>query len=229
MIRNRTSHSCTAKRSVAAMLCLALAAGPLAACSGQQTAQSGAATEQAVVDPSSWKTIGDVFALLDTHEDAQRAAGYDSNYYVCAFNVGDSYYRVVAKMEPQVDEKINNADWSRDDVPDQIDEAVRTLVVESATDITGDVVSQAELDKLVGKTGKQLVDAGFAFDMYEMMGENQTQATFSKGYFSYTFTFDIGVPEDKDQDEGASIMGAATTGVELYGVSNDASDPTKVS
>lgn len=222
-------HFLETKKVVTAALCLALSAVPLAACSGQKAdgaADGGASapSAQAAIDPSSWKTLGDALSV----QTESMSAGWDDNYYVTVFRAGDSVVRVVAKMTPEASEKIDAMDWTRDDIDQQLIEAAGALELVSAEDITDQVLTQEELDKFVGKTGQDLVDAGWTFANYFMYGGEETAATFENGSLAYSFTFDVTTPEDATEDEGASVMGATITQAEFQGPADSATDPTTV-
>ena len=61
-----------------------------------------------------------------------------------------------------------------------------------------------------------------------MYGGDETGVTMAKGYLAYNVTFDVNVPEDKTEDEGASIKDATITEIEFAGGSESAVDPAKV-
>ena len=216
-------------KAVAAVLCLALAVVPLVACSGQQgadSASSSAAASQAAsgqaagIDTSSWKTLGDALAV----QTDSMASGWDSEYYVTVFKAGVSIVRVVAKLDPATSAKVDAVDWSKNNVGEQVEAAAGAAPIESAEDLTGELVSQEELDKLVGKTGQELYDEGWKFDNYYMFTPDQTGATFAKGYLSYAFTFDTAVPEDNTDMNGDLLKDAKLVEAEFEGASSAATD-----
>lgn len=212
---------------IAIVLCLALAAVPLVACSGQSASDSGSSSapegQAAAFDPG-WETYGDA---MDA-QTAAMSAGWNDDYYVSVFKVDESIVRVVAKMTPEVDKVLDELDWSTDNVSEQIDEAVRPLKLESVEDLTGGLLSPEDLASYEGKTGKDLVDEGWTFQTYFMYGGEQTGATFVKGYLAYTFTFNVTVTEAEYEDGGASVMDVPVVEVEFEGASEAATDPTKV-
>lgn len=214
------------KKATVAALVLALAATPLAACGGQQTSGNAgsSATNQTAIDPSTWKTLGDSFALGVE----ARSAGWDDNHYVSVFKIGDSYFRVVAKMDKETSEKLDAVDYSKEDAEEKAQEVLSNLVIESAEDLTDELISQDELDTYVGKTGKDLVDAGFTFQDYSVYGEGDTGAGFVKGDFCYLFMFDVSITDDQSTDEGASIMDAKVTEAQYITPADAATDPSKV-
>lgn len=220
---------CIGKNKAAiAALCLALTAAPLAACGGQPAASgtdtSSAAAQTATLDPASWKTMADALA---TQTD-EMSAGWDDSYYVCAFKAGDSVVRVVAKMTPEAKKAIDAVDWSQQDASEKTKEALGPLELVSAEDLTSQMPSKAELDALIGKTGKELTDAGWTFQSYHMYGGEQTAASYVKGPLAYSFTFDVSVPESSTEDGGAALREAQVVEVEFQGVADAATDPTAV-
>ena len=220
------------KTTIAAMMALALCAAPLAACGGQvsQDTTGGAASQAqaAGVDVSGWKTLGDALAY-DSGEN--NAASWDEQHYLTVFTTADgSVVRVVAKMDAKTYDEHAALDMSEDDYQQKFLEVMGGLPLESAEDLTDDVLSQEELDAYVGKTGQDLAADGFVFESYFMYGGEQTIATMAKGYLAYSVTFDKSVSEDEaDSDEdGSAVMDAPVASVEFAGGSDAALDPTAV-
>ena len=221
MMRTTFTHAGMTKFTVAAALCLALAA-PLAACGGKQAASDNgstpAATQTAAADPSSWKTLGEALAT----QTESMAASWNDTSYVTVFKSGDHIYRVVAQLDADTNKKIEAVDWSKDDVSKQIEQAAGGAAITTAQDITEEKLSDADLANLNGKTGKQLVDEGWVFESYFMYGGEQTGATYGKGNLSYAITFDVTVPESSTEDGGASLTDAQVASAEFSGASQAA-------
>ena len=195
-------------------LFIALIALPLTACSGQ----SGSG-------PSSWKTLGE--ALDNATDDL--SFGYDDNYFVCVFNSGDSVMRVVAKMEPGIQEQIYELDPLADDFSSKLAGVLGGLSIVSAEDITATKLSPEDMQALAGKTGQELIDDGFVFENYYYYGGDQTSASYAKGNFSYSFNFDASVSEDQSDDGGAALKDAKVISVdEWVNISDAALDPSNV-
>jgi len=222
------SECIVSRAAVAAALALTLLAVPLTACGGQ-AAQSGAASsaagqsQTASIDVSSWKTLGDALAY-DNGE--SNTAGWNEERYITVFNTTGPVVRVVAKMDSGTYEKLSALDASKEDFNEKFLEAVGGLPLESAEDLTDQKVTQDELNAYVGKTGRDLVDGGFTFESYWMYGGDETGAVMAKGPLAYNVTFDVSVPEDKTQDGGASMMGAAITEIVYAGAARDATNPS---
>ena len=219
----KLSNTTRRRKAAAAAVCLALATAPLAGCSGQDdagaTASQSASQAAADTKPSEWKTLGDAFAARTE----AMASSYDDKHYVAVFKTGeDTYARVVAEMTPEVNKKVDDIDWTKPDVEEKIEKEISVLKLVTAEDVTDQRISQEELDKLVGKTGKELVDAGWKFSSYSMYGGEETAATFDKDAFSYDFTFDVSTTEGDSTDQGASVMEAKVTQVQFASASDAA-------
>ena len=197
----------SARSTITLALAVSLGALPLAACTGQATpsattsaATSAAtsATTSATFDVASWKTLGDALATAtDTP-----SWGYDEKTFVCLFQAGSSYAKVVCEEREGLDDKLGtlNSDQGAD-AAKQLAQAIGDLPIKSARDITPELLGSAELEALKGKTGQQLVDEGFVFESYNMYGGEQTGVSFGKGSFSYLVTLGTQTSE-QEADKG---------------------------
>ena len=224
----RSDRTNTGRTGVVAALCLALATAPLVGCGGQKPADDGGASapvaQGATVDVTSWKTMSDALAA----QTESMAAGWNENYYVTIFRAGDQIVRVVCELDADTAAKMEAVDWSRDDVSEQMEQAVGSAPLKSAEDITAELKSPEELAELAGKTGRELVDAGWTFESYDMYGGEQTGAVMSFGNFAYSLTFDVMTPEDKIEDEGSSVMDAKVVEAAFQGASDAGTSPENV-
>lgn len=229
MLSRKDSRIRAISRVIAFSLVLALAIVFSTACTGQsassEASSSVSSSQAATVDTSGWKTLGDALAA----QTESLGSSWNDDYIVTAFKVGDSIVRVVAKIDHSTHEAINKIDWSAANASDQIGKVAGSAPLISAEDITGELISQDELDQLIGKSAQELVDAGWIFDHYFMYGGEQTGASFAKGSFDYSFTLDVSISENDTEDGGASVMSATIVDASFEGISNDAIDPSKVS
>ena len=220
-------------RIAALALSMALATAPLAACGGSSSqadtsaaSSSAAVSQPAKVDTSTWTTLGDALAGIEGQDIGY---SYNDKYFVCVFTANGARIRAVAKMDMALEGKFADLDMGAEDYAQKFAEVVSGLKLVSAEDISGDQLSQNELDALIGKTGQELVDDGFVFESYSRYGGEQTGANMGKGYFAYDMTFDTHVDESQTEDEGAAVMGAKVTAVDSFGnLSNAALDPELV-
>ena len=228
MSNTKTLHALNARHAVSAALVLALAATPLFACGSKPATDDGGsattASQTASVDPSTWETLGDALA----NQTESMASGWNGDYLVSVFKAGDSYVRVVAKLDADTYAKVDAVDWTASDVADQLSKAAGSAKLVSADDITNEVISQEDLDKFAGKTGKDLIADGWTFENYYMYGGDQTGALMAKDHFAYNVTFDVSTPDSAIEDNGASIMDATISEMSLSGAAESATTPEQV-
>ena len=219
----------TGKALVTAAIALGIAMLPLAACGNKASddaAEPAAATQDADApasaitadDIASWKTLGDALA----NRTGDLSYGYDEELFVCVFDAGETKVRVVAQSDPSIGEKLAEIEFDDPDYDAKTNEALANLQVISAEDITDGQLSQEELDAYVGKTGQDLLDAGFVFSSYSFYGGEETGVTMDYGNYSYDVTFDVSVPEEKSEDGGESIKGATVVVIDSFGNLSDA-------
>lgn len=226
------SRTLTSKRKTMRVGVLAVAfvlsAALFCGCASQPASSGEASSSQSgqvsAIDTSGWKTVGDALAT----KTATISSNWDDRNYVTIFQANDSYFRIVAAMNPTANEKADAVDCCSFDYDEQVEEAVGGLALTNVEDITGDKASQAELDGLVGKTGKELADAGYTFEKYRVSDGDETRVQFDKGLFSYLFTFDVPAPSLKTKDDGAAIWDAAVKSAEFLGAAKNAVDAGKL-
>ena len=215
----------TTKILAALAFALALALVPLAGCVGEGAAEGGtdnASAPATAIDTSSWKTMADAYAAVDE----VYASGSNDSVCVTVFKAGDNFIRVVSDYDPSYDEKSMELSFMDEDYLEKAADVFGDLAIQSAEDITADLVDENALAAYVGKTGQDLIDDGFVFIYYNGYGGEETYAAFDKGYFAYEVTFDATITDDTD--EGAAIMGAAITDIQMLGISDDATNPENV-
>lgn len=224
-----------AKTIVTTALTLCLTALPLSACGGSSDtggADDAATTEQTAtddaageaIDTSSYKTLGDVLAI----EAEENEAAWDSSYYVYAFSYNGAPYRAIAEMTSELDEQISELDFLDEDHDEKLLAIIGPLPLKSFENLSDEMLSQEELDALVGKSGKDLIDDGFEFGGYSFYGGAETQAMMVKGLIDYEVTFDGSISGDADSDDSSLIMDLPVTSVSFYGLSDAAIDPMNV-
>ena len=217
----------TAKKVAALTFAMMLACMLLTACGQQESSNSSSSssssssaaeqteTPAASLDVSGLKTLGDVLAVSSYCQ----GMAYGEQSFGGVYQIDDSYVRVTAKMTPELYEQTNALDYNDKDYDKKFSELMSGLELEIVEDITADKIPQETLDTYVGKTGKDMVNDGFAFATYFMYGEDETGVAMTNGYYSYDVIFDAKVTEDDTNDEGASIMDATIKSVEQMGFS----------
>lgn len=171
-------------------------------------------------DLSSIKTLGDFFAL-----DFENSSwSYNENYYVALFENGNTSYRIVAKLSEDIYGKIEEIDFSGDDVNGQIERILSDVEVYLVEDMSKYVPTEEELNQYVGKTGQELLDDGFTTSGY--MNAFGTQKFYmTKDLYELDVYFNEKVeidPETFDSEEG--IKNLTVKKVEFTGFSGYACD-----
>lgn len=218
----------TAKKLTAMALALVLSTIPLAACGGQASTGDDAATDQstqaATIDVSGWKTVGDAAAGAT----ARSTSSWDENYIVSAYDYDGVPVRVVAQMTPEVSEALNGLDIFEEDYEEQFEKTIADLPIVEAQDLSSEMLSQEQIDALIGKKGQDLLNDGFALSCYTVYGGEETGAMMDKGLVSYDVMFEGTVAEPDDSDGGAAIKDMKVNSITFLGASNAAVDPTQV-
>lgn len=209
-------------KKVLAMLLAVLMLASLAACGSkpetapaQTDTEAIAQTDTEVI--ASLKTIGDLQALegLETNQSSA-----DEKYYVEAFSLNGTFYRVVAEMPEGLFDTIMNLEYD-DSYDAKYAELVSPLVITRWENLSELIPAQEELDKLVGKTGEELFTDGWNISS----GYNLDTAEFymANGLFEYVVAFDATFPPNSntdDFDEVAAIAPLTVKSVTFYGLGN---------
>lgn len=133
-------------------------------------------------DPSQVKAMGDIL-IYENEGDYQEA--YSEKKFVYVFTVNGLYYRASADLPKEVSEAIW-ADESGEDRDQKVRDLLSSLKVTSFENLSEKIPAQAELDKLVGKTGKELFDDGWTYWSYNL---EDMEAGMNHGAFSYMVRF----------------------------------------
>ena|GEM_PF-3133603 len=129
-----------------------------------------------------FKTLGDVFPYVPD------SAPIFENVCICVFEKDGVYYRVEADVPNEIIERIDNLEWD-ETYDDQVRELLKDLPIKRVMDFSAFLLTQADLDALVGKTGQELLDMGFVpMEEYDF-GETETRLVLAKGVFDYEVCF----------------------------------------
>ena len=138
------------KRTLAVLLVILIAAVTLTACGSSGKGDSAA--------PGEFKTIGD---LIQAENVEEKQSGYSNNHYVYVYELNGTIYRAVAALTEEASAKLDELDILADDYDAKLAEAISPLVITRVENLSETLPSQEELNKWVGKTGKDLFDAGW--------------------------------------------------------------------
>ena len=211
------------KNTIALLLSLALILG-LTACGGSAASSASAAPEaenaesastaqetQApeAADNAEFHTMADVFA----YDSDNYASGGD--YYIYVFEKDGIIYRATAKFPPDVSEKVAAIDIFDEQYDAKVREAVAPLEIEKLDNLTEMIPPQEELDALVGKTGQDLLDAGWTIWSYQL---DIMEFGLHHGPFAFTVVFDGELEMTDDFDEYAAIAPLTIKSVTYDGI-----------
>ena len=172
---------------------------------GSQANESGGETTAGTAEAlstDSVKTLGDVNALET--EDLQTSVA--DNKVVYAFGYEGTYYRVTAPISDEDQQAYVDIDFADDDYEDQQKKILAPLKIEKIENLSEQILPQDELNALVGKTGKELLDDGWVCTgNYDLEAK---EFYLDHGLFRYLVTFDgeIAVKDVEDFDEEAGIQ-----------------------
>ncbi len=180
------------KKTLALGLALVAVLMALTACT--KTEPSGAGQSAPSGFAASLKTLADVYAVS---ADGETQEGYSETKYVYVFQVNGVYYRAVAQLESDVSKELWDIEYGEDQ-EQKIQALLGPVAVERVENLSEQIPSQEELDKLVGKTGQELFDDGWSYYYYNL---EDMETGLYHGPFSYTVCFDYdGEPMENTDD-----------------------------
>jgi len=139
------------KRIICLIAAAIMAVSMLAGC-----VQNGGNTSAGISAIESLKTLKDAFDLKI--EDGTQVARC-GDYLVYAFELNNTWYRVISELTADASEELDKLDWSADDFDQKMKSIVSSLNIIRYENVSDMIIPQAELDKLVGKTVGELFDS----------------------------------------------------------------------
>lgn len=208
------------KRCLAIMFTLILAVSLLAGCGGKSGGGAAETTEE-TFSPDSLKTMADVIALGETvkeqDEDFNCQTSSVEGKLGYVFNYKGTYYRVIADMPKDVFEASMNLDFSDENYEQKYNELISPLEIVSCENLSEQIPPQEELDKLVGKTGEDLLNDGWYSSGYNL---DEMEFYLNKDPFLYNVVFEGKLEQSDDFDETEAIKPLKVISVEFSGLGN---------
>ena len=200
------------KKSISLIFILTLLLS-LAACGsgGGKGESDTAAPEEGGAGIENIKTMKDVFAYDSVSN------GSMDNVYAYVFEEDGITYRAIAEMPDDVTEAYYALDVSDEKYDEKAKEMLGSLEVTKLENLTEMIPPQEELDKLVGKTGQDLLDDGWTFWSWDL---ESMEFGMYKGPFAYTVIFEGTLKNTDDFDEAEA--GALTVNAISYDGIGDA-------
>ena len=146
------------------------------------------------------------------------ASAYNEDRYVCVFGKDGAMLRAVARLTPEAYQALRDGSESA--------ELLAAMETESVEDLTAAMPRQAELDRLVGKTGGELLDDGWEIVGHTIYNDFMSSTVFYlvKGFYSYTVQFDEAVSVDENFSEADAMRPLTIASVTCDGVSEHCVD-----
>lgn len=197
-----------------AVLCLC---AMLAAC-GNKTNPSSPSSG---VDVTKLATIGEAISLTGKGEEQ---AGFGEKEYIYAFELNGRYWRLTAELTEEQSEALWELDMSDDDYETKRAALTSTLAVTNCEDLTGEKLSEEEMNALAGKTGADLVNdgwtSGYGYNLEDM------EFYLEKTPFTYTVTFssEEKLENSDDFDVEEAIKPLTVKSVSFNGLGSSATD-----
>ena len=166
------------------------------------------------------KILGDAFEL--GAENGMWA--YNEDRFVYAADNEPYMFRVTAKLPSDVYDEIEAIDFFDEDHEQKMFEILAPLTVDKVEDLSKGKPSQAELDKLIGSSGADLLAAGYEIDGWSGW-DGEVHYSLSKGDFEYEFTMAEKADMEADGFDGEMAFPDFTVkSVEYFGLSYRATD-----
>ncbi|MBR0541470.1 MAG: hypothetical protein IJK26_04605 [Clostridia bacterium] len=199
------------KKTMALILSLVLFLAVFSGCAKNTDGETNPSVNSSA-DINSFKTIGDI---INSGIDSIQSANTD-RYYIYVFQVGQEYYRAVSNITPEISQSLFDLDFDDKNYDSKLNKIISPLEIDKLENLSDTVIPQEELDKLVGKTGEELINDGWTAGM----GYNLETMEFylNKGAFEYTVVFDGKLENSDDFDEEEAIKPLVVKSVTLNGI-----------
>lgn len=202
------------KRLAGIIIVLVLALSVIAGCgrSGGKGESGGSSIDGKM---ESVKTIGDLkqFELY--------GYAYSDEKLVMVVTDKGVYYRAVANLPEDINAKLNELSWEDPDRDKKFDELVAPVEIAELTNLSEQIIPQEELDKLVGKSGQEVLDEGWKNVSYF---EEGGCFFLEYGPFQYRFTFEEPVTVTEEMDAEAAIKTLTVKSAELVNLASSVTD-----
>ena len=174
------------------------------------------AGSSASADVSSFKTIGDIYAA---GADEKERGNTEKDFFI-VFDLNGTIYRAYADLTKDIFDQLMALEFDDPEYEQKYQTISGELPIRQLDNLTDMIPPQAELDKWVGKTGKDLQDDGWT----EGYGYNLEDMTFYlyKGPFCYAVTFEADKKYENtdDFDVWATISPLTIKSVKYEGIGN---------
>jgi len=205
--------------AVASMMLCLCACGSPSTSSSSSDASSSSSEATAASSDILFATLGDALSV----DSAVDQARWDDERYIYVFESDGTPYRVVGEMTPEIAEKLGAIETQSDNYKQQVFDVLKNQKVISVEDLSLGIPDQATLDKLIGKTGQELIDDGYELMGY-YAGDENAIADFDKGLYEYNVNFNEKPKDPGDFDGEKEVPAMTVKSIEYSGLSYNATD-----
>ena len=196
------------KKTLALILAALMLTALFAGCGKEQ--------KKTPVDIDSVETLGDIFSLGDLDE---RQSCWSDKTYVIAFGLNGVYYRATASLPADVSKKIDALEFDDPKHDEKMEKALSPVKIDKFENLTDLIPPQEELDKVVGKTAKELFDDGWSSSGWSL---DDMEFWLVKDAFQYTVKFDGKLEYSDDLDIEKAIEPYTVKSIVFSGLGNAA-------
>lgn len=156
--------------------------GLISAFTPRQVTEEPQATVEA--DPSAWKTLGDILAL----NPGESQSSWGDGQFAMAFEYGGKYWLVKASAPEEVLKAYESVDFFDEERDAKQAAVIGECAIESVTDLETLALSREELDQWTGKSGQDMLDAGWELNGWHSEGKGLL-VIMVNGSFQYNVSF----------------------------------------
>ena len=157
------------------------------------------------------KTLGELLGLPDV------GSSLTGTTYVYAFEQDGNTYRAICDVSEETAQAIFDLDFDDPDYDKKLNDLIAPLPVKAIENLTENLPTQEEADQYIGKTGQELIDAGWNVYYYNL---DELQFTMTYGIYSYDITFEGKIKDPESFNEDTDMGGLTVKTITCSGVGN---------
>ncbi len=198
------------KKLPALVLAALLVLGMLSGCTkkeekpaGDETSQQAGNkdTSEGAAGPESWKTLGDILAIEGVYINERSSFAHQ---YIIAFTTDGTIYRAIANLTEEEEEAIFALDIFDENHEQKENELIAPVAITQLDNMSEKVLSGNELEKWIGKTGEELLNAGWTVSGWNLY---EKQFFLDYEYFEYNVIMDGELKAEGDEEiDGAQAI-----------------------
>ena len=161
------------------------------------------------VDLDAVKTLGELLGLPDV------GSSLTGTTYVYAFEQDGNTYRAICDVTEETAQAIFDLDFDDPDYDKKLNELIAPLPVKVIENLTENLPTQQEADQYVGKTGQELIDAGWTVHFYNL---DELRFGMTYGIYSYDIIFEGTIKDPENFNEDTDMGGLTVKTITCDGI-----------